>query len=79
MIPRQYLRSTNETSDPKTSCVQPEVTPLMKEWPQGPNTEEGTIWIVPRKMEDKIGHGALCFYLRTGRDTSMIPVSQKTL
>ncbi len=51
----------------------------MKEWPQGPDTEEGTIWIVPRKMKDKIGHEVLCLYLRTGRDTNMILVSQKTL
>ncbi len=56
MIPGRYLRSTSRTSDPKTSRGRPEVTLLMKEWSQGPDPEEGTIWIVPRRMEDKLEH-----------------------
>ncbi len=79
MIPGRYLRSTSRTSDPKTSHIRPEVTLLMKEWLQGPDPEEGTIWIVPRRMEDGIGHEALCLCPRTGRDTDATPVSQKTL
>jgi len=76
MIPRQYLRST---SDLKTSHARPEVTLPMKEWLQDPDLEEGTIQIVPRRMEDKTGHEALRLCPGTRRDTKAIPVSQKTL